>query len=282
MSQPGAARLRDGRLHLQHGPIDLIIEAFGDRQEVEAAYAQAFARFGDVLPTLISELPVLRRPVGDAHPLLRGPVARRMAQAVWPHRAGYITPMAAVAGAVADEILAAMMHGRTLDKAYVNNGGDIAFHLAHGQELRAGIFVDALHGAARLTHDRPVRGIATSGWGGRSFSLGIADAVTVLAKDAAAADAAATIVANAVDADHHLIVRQAASLLDPDSDLGNLQVTTAVGRLPQSVVEEALDRGAEEARRLQRLGLIEAAALSLKGTWRIEGTGALAKRAEAG
>jgi ApbE superfamily uncharacterized protein (UPF0280 family) len=282
MNQPSAARLRDGRLHLQHGPIDLIIEAFGDRQEVEAAYAQAFARFGDVLPVLVAELPVLRRPVGDAHPLLQGPVARRMAKAAWPHRAGYITPMAAVAGAVADEILAAMKRGRTLDKAYVNNGGDIAFHLAHGQELRAGIFVDALHGAARLTHDRPVRGIATSGWGGRSFSLGVADAVTVLARDAAAADAAATIVANAVDADHHLIVRQAASLLDPDSDLGNLQVTTAVGRLPQSVIDEALDRGAEEARRLQRLGLIEAAALSLKGTWRVEGAGALAAQAEAG
>jgi uncharacterized protein len=282
MNGPSAARLRDGRLHLQHGPIDLIIEAFGDRQQVEAAYAQAFARFGDVLPTLAAELPVLRRPIGDAHPLLRGPVARRMAKAVWAHRKEYITPMAAVAGAVADEILAAMKAGRTLDKAYVNNGGDIAFHLAHGQELRAGIFVDALHGAARLTHDRPVRGIATSGWGGRSFSLGIADAVTVLAKDAAAADAAATIVANAVDASHHLIVRQAASLLDPDSDLGNLQVTTAVGPLPQAVVDAALDRGAEEARRLQALGVIEAAALSLKGTWRIEGTGALAARAEAG
>lgn len=282
MSRPSAARLRDGRLHLQHGPIDLIIEAFGAPQEIEIAYAQAFARFSDILPTLVLELPVLRQPVGDAHPLLRGPVARRMARAVWAHRAGYITPMAAVAGAVADEVLTAMTLGRTLDKAYVNNGGDIAFHLAHGQELRAGIFVDALHGAARLTHDRPVRGVATSGWGGRSFSRGIADAVTVLAKDAATADAAATIVANAVDAEHHLIVRQAASLLDPDSDLGNLQVTTAVGRLPQRVVDEALDRGAEEARRLQRLGLIEAAALSLKGTWRIEGTGALTARAEAG
>lgn len=282
MSGANAARLRDGRLHLQHGPIDLVIEAFGAPQEVEVAYAQAFARFGDILPTLVGELAVLRRPVGTAHPLLRGPVARRMAKAVWPHRAAYITPMAAVAGAVADEILTAMNQGRTLDKAYVNNGGDIAFHLAQGQELRAGIFVDALDGAAHLIHASPVRGIATSGWGGRSFSLGIADAVTVLAKDAAAADAAATIVANAVDADHHLIVRQAASSLDPDSDLGDLQVTTAVGRLPQSVVEQALDRGAAEARRLQRLGLIEAAALSLKGTWRIEGTGALAARAEAG
>ena len=282
MSTPNAARLRDGRLHLQHGPIDLVIEAFGAPHEVEAAYAQAFERFGDVLTGLVAELPTLRQPVGGAHPLLRGPVARRMAKAVWPHRAVYITPMAAVAGSVADEILAALKEGRTLDKAYVNNGGDIAFHLAPGQKLRAGIFVNALDAAAHLHHASPVRGIATSGWGGRSFSRGIADAVTVLAKDAASADAAATIVANAVDVDHHLIVRHPARMLDPDSDLGDLQVTTAVGALPQEVVDLALDRGAAEARRLQRLGLIEAAALSLRGTWRIEGTGALARQAEAG
>jgi ApbE superfamily uncharacterized protein (UPF0280 family) len=282
MSKPQSFRLRDGRLHLQHGPIDLIIEAFGAPHEVEAAYAQAFARFGDILTTLVGELAVLRRPVGAAHSLVRGPVARRMTKAVWAYRAVYITPMAAVAGSVADEILAAMRDGRRLDKAYVNNGGDIAFHLGPGQHLRAGIFVDALDGEAHLVHERPVRGIATSGWGGRSFSLGIADAVTVLAKDAASADAAATIVANAVDVDHHLVVRHPAHMLDPDSDLGSLQVTTAVGDLPDEAIEQALDRGAAEARRLQQLGLIEAAALSLKGTWRIEGTGALAARAVAG
>jgi ApbE superfamily uncharacterized protein (UPF0280 family) len=259
-----AARLPDGRMHLQHGPIDLIIEAFGAREEVERSYRQAIDRFGDILPTLVRELPGLRRPVGDAYPLLHGPVARRMAEAVWPHRAVFITPMAAVAGAVADEMLQAMLAGRTLDKAYVNNGGDIAFHLAPGHELRAGIFVEALDGAVRLTHDRPVRGIATSGWGGRSFSLGIADAVTVLAANAAAADAAATVVANAVNADHPAVERRKARDLDPDSDLGDMLVTTNVGILPADTVSLALDHGAAEAR---RLGL--SAALSLKGDWRI-------------
>jgi len=85
-----AARFADGRLHLQHGPIDLIVEAFGAADEVERAYAQAIERFGDILLTLVGELPVLRRPVGEAYPLLRGPVARRMAEAVWPHRAVFI------------------------------------------------------------------------------------------------------------------------------------------------------------------------------------------------
>jgi ApbE superfamily uncharacterized protein (UPF0280 family) len=265
-----AGRFPDGRLHLQHGPIDLIVEAFGAREEVEAAYRQATDRFGDILPTLVRELPALRRPVSGAYPLLQGPVARRMAEAVWPHRAVFITPMAAVAGAVADEMLQAMLAGRTLDKAYVNDGGDIAIHLSLGHSLRAGIFAQALDGAVTLTHDRPVRGIATSGRGGRSFSRGIADSATVLARTAAAADAAATLIANAVNIDHPAIERRPARDLDPDSDLGDLPVTVAVGDLPKAAIDEALDRGLEEARRLRRLGLIEGAAISLFGEWRLE------------
>jgi ApbE superfamily uncharacterized protein (UPF0280 family) len=265
-----AAFLPDGRLHLQHGPIDLIIEAFGASAEVERAYQQAIDRFGDILPTLVRELPVLRRRICDVYPLLRGPVARRMAEAVWPHRAIFITPMAAVAGAVADEMLQAMLAGRTLDKAYVNNGGDIAIHLAPGHSLRAGIFAQALDGAVTLTHDRPVRGLATSGRGGRSFSLGIADSATVLATTAAAADAAATLIANAVNVDHPAIERRPAHDLDPDSDLLDLPVTVAVGPLPQEVIDRALDRGLAEARRLRLGRLIDSAAISLGGQWRVE------------
>lgn len=265
-----AARFADGRLHLQHGPIDLIIEAFGAPAEVERAYGQATQRFGDILPTLVRELPALRRPVGDARPLLQDPVARRMAEAVWPHRSVFITPMAAVAGAVADEMLQALVMGRVLDKAYVNDGGDIAIHLAPGHELRAGIFAAALDGVARLTHDSPVRGIATSGRGGRSFSLGIADSATVLARTAAAADAAATLIANAVNLDHPAIERRPACELDPDSDLGDSPVTVDVGTLLEHEIAEALDRGAVEARRLRLCGLIEGAALSLRGQWRLD------------
>ena len=329
-----AARLGDGRLHLQHGPIDLIVEAFGAMDEVERAYAQAIHRFGDILPTLVGELPVLRRPVGEAYPLLQGPVARRMAEAVWPHRARYITPMAAVAGAVADEMLQALVHGRTLDKAYVNDGGDITIHLTPGHSLRAGIVAGSvsspfrwgsapsygamgsgaaqhsltppsagglvtsreptpphlngeaydktLDGVALLTHERPVRGIATSGRGGRSFSLGIAESVTVLAATAATADAAATMIANEVNADHPSIERRPACSLDPDSDLGELPVTVAVGDLPPEIVAVALDRGRTEARRLRLCGLIDSAALSLEGQWRIETGGTPLALSEAG
>ena len=98
MNGPAQARLPDGRLHLQHGPIDLVIEAVGEREEVEAAYRQAWERFQDILQPLVDELSMLRAPVGPGYPLVRGPVAKRMVAAVWPHRNVFITPMAAVAG----------------------------------------------------------------------------------------------------------------------------------------------------------------------------------------
>lgn len=270
---PSRALLADGRLHLQHGPIDLIIEAWGDRSEVEAAYRQAIARFDDILEVLVQELSVLRAPLADAYPLLRGPVARRMLAACWPYRESYITPMAAVAGAVADEVLQAMLNERNLRKAYVNNGGDIALHLAEGSALTLGVVnnVDnpAIDATVALAASMPVRGLATSGWRGRSQSLGIADAVTVFAADAAAADAAATMVANAVNVEHEAIARAPARALRADSDLGDLPVTVAVGALPASARTEALTSGYERAIHLQKRGLIHAAYLALQGAARV-------------
>ena len=251
-----ARRLSDGRLHLQHGPIDLVI--FGG----EAQYERAALRFRTVLDELVAELPLLRTPIGDAYPLARGAIARRMIEAVWPHRAVFITPMAAVAGAVADEILEAMQPS---GKAYVNNGGDIAIHVAEGETLTAGIVDNPLAHQinGRLKIDAPC-GVATSGWRGRSQSLGIADAVTVLARNAAAADAATTLIANAVNVDHPSIRRLPARALKHDSDLGDLPVTVAVGCLPWEKKRQALENGLAVAARMRSSGLIEAAYLALQ------------------
>ena len=288
-SGPVARLLADGRrLHLQHGPIDLVIEAWGSADEVDQAYRQAMHRFETVLPELVGELPVLRARVGRFPPRLNDPVAARMSAAVWPYRRVFITPMAAVAGAVADEILAALLAGRSLEKAYVNDGGDIAIHLTEGQTLRAGIVgnvdVPALDGFADIDFASPIRGLATSGWRGRSFSLGIADSVTVLATSGAAADAAATVIANTVDIDHAAIERAPASTIQPDTDLGDLPVTTAVGTLPIALRDQALLRGAAKGESLRRRGLIAGAALSLQGSWRVVGDvrhGRLGHREEA-
>ena len=115
--------------------------------------------------------------------------------------------------------------------------------------------------------------IHPSGWRGRSFSLGIADAVTVLADRAAAADAAATIIANAVDLPGHLaILRTPARQLAPDSDLGSRLVTEAVPELSRTEINEALAAGARTAERLLRIGLIRAAALHLQAETRVVGS----------
>jgi ApbE superfamily uncharacterized protein (UPF0280 family) len=268
---PVTARLSGNRLHLNHGPIDLVIGARGDAAEIERAYAQASVAFPAILPALVAELPRLRAPLG---PLPRGPVARRMVAAVAPFADVFVTPMAAVAGAVADAMLEVLVAGRDLTMAYVNDGGDIAFHLAPGATFDAGIVADlarpALDAVARLDAATPVRGIATSGQGGRSFSLGIADAVTVLASTAAAADAAATLIANAVDLPGHpAIERRPAHSLDPDSDLGDRLVTVAVGPLDVAEVAQALDRGVDVAQAMADRGLIAGAALALRGVWRV-------------
>lgn len=274
-------RLADGRrLHLNHGPIDVVLEAWGAPAEVERACAQAAAAFPEVLPTLCRELPRLRAQVDDVP--FAGPVAERMRRACRAAgmsrdrgRLEFLTPMAAVAGAVADHLLAAMCADRALEKAYVNDGGDIAFHLTAGASFACGLVADigapALDGHFALTHERPARGIATSGratkgQGGRSFSLGIADSVTVLAQDAASADAAATLVGNAVDLPGHpAIARAPADSLDPDSDLGTRLVTVGLGPLVDAEIDAALAGGRAVAEALRRAGRLHAAVLILRG-----------------
>jgi ApbE superfamily uncharacterized protein (UPF0280 family) len=195
-----------------------------------------------------------------------------MVAACRPFADVFITPMAAVAGAVADELMAVMLGAAELDRVYVNDGGDIAVCCAPGMALDIGIAgssprgpVPRLNGGLRIRHGDGVGGVATSGVRGRSFSLGIADSVTVLAADAAGADAAATLIANAVDADHPAIVRQPAMELAPDSDLGDRLVTVSVGELPQRVVLAALEAGRRRAAEYLARGLIVDAALMLQG-----------------
>lgn len=255
--------LSDGRLHLSHGPIDLIVQVWGPGQA--AALRRAVARFDGLLEELVAELPALRAEEAPLH----GPVARVMAAAVAPYRPAFITPMAAVAGAVAEAVLAAIVAGPGVARAYVNNGGDIAVHLGTGEHL---ICAMAQGGAVGLRAEAPARGVATSGWRGRSWSLGIADAVTVLARTAAMADAAATMIANAVDLPGHpAITRRPAEEMQADSDLGARPVTVAVGPLSGADIATALTRGLHAADAFRARGLIEGAALFLQGEVRLSG-----------
>jgi len=268
--------LPDSRWHFAHGPIDIVIGADGEADAVRAAHEAAWQRFQPLLDELVAELPLLRQPITGFN-RLRGAVARRMWRACAPFASQYITPMAAVAGAVAQELIACYRRPG-VRRAWVNNGGDIALHLVDGEQVRIGLFSDlasldadavlraaqgklALDGQFAVHASDRVRGVATSGWRGRSFSLGIADSVTVLARDAAGADAAATMIANAVNVDAPGVERVPANELRDDTDLGAIPVTVNVPPLSAAAVRHALERGEACARELQARGKIVAAAL---------------------
>mgnify|MGYP000066466895 CR=1 FL=1 len=275
--------LSDGRWHFQHGPIDLVLQVNGDDSHCQQALAAAWTRFETILPELVAELPLLRTPVTqlEGH-AFKGKVAQRMGQAAqalaWAAADGFVTPMAAVAGAVAQEVVDVLAQ-QGVRRAYVNNGGDIALHLQAGEVWRVGLVSDlskalASHahnelltdGQFLVAHDMPVRGVATSGWSGRSFSFGVADSVTVLAATAAQADVAATLIANRVNLDHPGIVRRPANSLRDDSDLGERLVTVDVPLgLPSAKVTAALQLGLDCALALQARGQLHAAFLCCQG-----------------
>ena len=268
--QAQRALLDAGRWHFQHGPIDIVIGADGDAGAVAAAHEAAWARFQTVLPELVAELRTLRLPV-RGRCALQGVVARRMWLACRPFHSQFITPMAAVAGSVAQELISFYQRDG-VSRAWVNNGGDIALHLAPGASVKVGLFADLARfdpsqttlqtdGHFEVNSAMPVCGVATSGWRGRSFSLGIADSVTVLARTATMADAAATVIANAVNVHDGRIGRRPANQLKDDSDLGDICVTVQVPPLDEAQVAHALQAGERRARELQRDGLIHSAVL---------------------
>ena len=275
--QPQIALLADRRLHLQDGPIDLIIGADGSDADIRAAYRAAAERLTGLLDELCVELLELRRAADPQRYALTGVVAKRMHEAVAPFaREMFITPMAAVAGAVAEEVLGAMLGAARLTRAYVNNGGDIALHLTAAAAFSVGL-VDRPDRAGvlrtiTLREGDAIGGVATSGRHGRSFSLGIADAVTVLARTSAQADAAATVIANAVDLPgHSAVIRRPACELQPDSDLGHRLVTCEVRELRDAEIATALAAGERGAQVLLSRGLIEGAVLQLCGNMRVVG-----------
>jgi len=264
--------LPDGRWHFQHGPMDIVIGASGNAEALELAHTDAWLRFRGILDELVQELALLRLPVHGECPV-RGTVARRMWHACQPYKSSFITPMAAVAGAVAQELVACYA-ADGITRAWINNGGDIALHLTPSQSVRIGLYADLARlsageivegvrtdGQFEVSSVQPVRGVATSGWRGRSFSLGIADSVTVLARTASEADAAATMIANAVDVRDARILRRPACELKDDTDLGSIPVTVDVPPLEPALVQQALRAGLRRAEALRAAGLIWSAAV---------------------
>jgi ApbE superfamily uncharacterized protein (UPF0280 family) len=183
-----------------------------------------------------------------------------------------LTSLAAVAGAVAQVTLKEVA-SQGADQVIVNNGGDIALLVAPGQLLKVGLRPQAdepgarigLIGALKVSYESGIQGVASSGWQGRSLSPGVADLVTVWAKSAALADAAATFIAGRCRVDAPGIKQAPANELDPDSDLGNMPVTTEVPPLDQEQRRAALDAGLTTAKALMRQKAILGCRIEVQG-----------------
>lgn len=224
---------------------------------------------GDLLAKLGKYSPVYRTDVkaledDPAYPS----VLRRMILACRPLVPTFITPLAAVAGAVADEVLTYLVR-QGAEWAYVDNGGDVALHPGLREPIRVGLARGPgrreLAAQLEISAVSPVRGIATSGLGGRSLTLGIASAASVLGGSAAEADAAVTLIANATYIEHPKVKTVPAEEIDPGTDLQGRRVVVAVGPLEEEAVGQALRQGRELAESLMGQGLISGAAITVQG-----------------
>ena len=186
--------LDDGRVFFDYGPASMVVTARRGDEDLSDLAASAFPLLRDSLSEIAGALPVLRRfPDGMDYSDLTG-LPRVMAESVLATGEPTLTPMAAVAGTVADAV-ADWLFARGADLVAVNNGGDVALRLGEGRSIRMGILPDLNGRVAQVVEIRAedgIGGVCTSGLGGRSLTRGIAGGVTVFSRRCALADACAT------------------------------------------------------------------------------------------
>ncbi len=267
---------RPGQAFFEHGPITMVIGGWRQgepmRKELDEAAAIA-ARHLEELSHVPErgKLPLLGIN-GHGDPAVasrRLPlVFRQMCRAVKATGDSTLTPMAAVAGAIADLAAEALLR-RGATKAFVNNGGDMAVRVGPGEKLLVGIVASLSSGKIThiltLTNGEGIGGVATSGLGGRGFTKGVADAAVVLAENAGLADACATLLANSTFVNTPQVQQARAETLDPLTDLKGRMVTQAVHTLPGGVVLQALKQGSESARQLIEKEVIKGALIFVQG-----------------
>ncbi len=251
------------------GPATLVVSGQKDGRPVTLDRTAVETYVGRILCDIRENLPVLKQKaarITKAEWLSEA--AQRMIRAVKAIDETTLTPMAAVAGTVADLVKEHLVGTHEFDFLSVNNGGDISVFNRPGRMMGIGIgdinrnvatpYVLKIAGGGSF-------GLASSGFGGRSFTLGLADVVTVIAGTAALADAAATFIGNMTTADAPGIVRRKAREIDPLTDIPEEMVTVDRGDLHNGTVLAALRYGWEHAVRLKSAGVITDVLIILKG-----------------
>ncbi len=255
-------------MYLEIGPASLVME--GEKKGTPAPLPteplEGVVR--EILTQISEQLPVLRLKAWKIRNYSHlPPVARRMVTAVKSVSEETLTPMAAVAGAVSDEIRD-WLKGEGFDRISVNNGGDISVHGADGRPFRIAVG-NAEEGEATpwvlTVASLTDYGIATSGFGGRSLTLGVADTVTVVSRDGATADAAATFIGNRTSVESPWVKRKKGHEVDPGTDIPDDLVTVERGKLSGGEIVLALDQGMEAARTLKERQIIYDALAIVQG-----------------
>ena len=256
--------LPDGRVFVDYGPTSMVITARRAGAPCPELAEAAFPLIQSSLEEIAQALPVLRQYPRDGDFSALEGLPRVMAEAVLATGEETLTPMAAVAGTVADAV-ADWIFARGADLVAVNNGGDVALRLGEGQQLRMGILPDLDGGGISrvitLRAEDGIGGVCTSGLGGRSLTRGVASAVTVFSRRCALADACATHIANCSYIDSPRVHVCPAGELEPESDIAGLTVVSAVEPLTEAEKARAAAQAmAEAARQYQRGNLLWCAA----------------------
>ncbi|WP_090245351.1 FAD:protein FMN transferase [Eubacterium barkeri] len=261
--------LTDGRVYVDYGPVSMVLSAMKNgvaQPSLCAAHAQA-------IPGILEEIAEVRdqlcRYPAEIHGKgLRG-LPLEMVETVRRVGEPTLTPMATVAGTVAD-CVADQLFKEDVDTVIVNNGGDIALRLRRGASIRMGILPDLAAGqitqTITLTEEDGIGGVCTSGLGGRSFTRGIANAVTVFSKRCMIADACATHLANTSYVACDGVITARAGDIKRESDIAELQVVTQVGVLSDGVRKKSLKQIEAEAVRQARMGNVAAVFADVGGT----------------
>ncbi len=265
--------LGDGSVLLECGPMRLIMHGVSNGQKRPDVCAKAANQIIRYLDEVAGNWSELKKPHRTCRQNLAG-LPHIMLEAVSKIGDEDLTPMAAVAGTIADAA-ADLLFKENLTKVLINNGGDVAVRLAQGESvtigLRPEITSPEITHSITFTAEAGIGGICTSGFGGRSFTRGCASAATVFAASAAIADAAATAIANSVNVESQAINRAPAETLDPASDLVGILVTTSVGELTDSEINSSLDNGLTKAEALIQQFDVLGVFLALKGRHRFLG-----------
>ncbi len=254
------------------GPMRLVIRAWKKGQpqiEVARKAAEKSIRY---LEQIARCRLLLSRPISEAVKWPKVDLAVQMISSVKAIGDDDLTPMAAVAGTIADAV-ADWLVDQKMDRVIVDNGGDIALRLEAGETATVGIRpqIDNLlvSHVLHLDAGQPSWGVTTSGVGGRSLTRGIASAVTVVAANASVADAAATAIGNACLVEDGGIVQSPAERLDPNTDLAGLLVTTKVGKLLPGKVLKAIENARQKAELLSQRKIILGAYIALQNMFAI-------------